>query len=268
MAFRDRQPACLHHIQLIPKVHIGKSRSGPRVVSSHFSDSQCKETDQTRCRYGYDSAHSPPYLSLKPPLSKAYGEYRKRYPRQASSATHTPQVNTFYISSNVRLNPTPRFKDGVPHTPIQQCATSTFTRAGPALYLIYTAARVPRRERLWNVRKGLQLVFRSRSDDPDPGQGLDRWNPPMLIVLSFCRNGSLTILLPSHCASYCACCDESLQVVSADAWDHDCTPGSSLHISYTTCNFIHLTHTYIRQPWPSSYYRIPRYPFVFSHDEI
>ena len=127
-----------------------------------------------------------------------YGEHRKRYPRQTSSTTHTPQVNPFFsLRPTSDSIPFPRFKDGVPHTPIQQRATSTSTCTSPALYLNCTAARVPRRERLWNVRKGPQLVFRSWSDNSDPGQGFDHWNPPLLIVPSFFWSGNLLILLPS-----------------------------------------------------------------------
>lgn len=110
-------------------------------------------------------------------------------------------MSNFFISPTSHSVSFFRFKDGVPHTPLQQRAAPTFTCASLALYPIYTTTRVPHRERFRNVRQGLELVFRSGSDHSDPGQGFNRRNTPLLNGPSFFRSTNLIVLLVSDCSS-------------------------------------------------------------------
>jgi len=131
-------------------------------------------------------------------------------------------VNTFFISQTSHSVSFLRFKDGVPHTPLQQRAAPTFTCTSPALYLICTTTRVSHREWFRSVRQGLELVFRSWSDHSDPGQGFNRWNTPLLNVPSFFRNINLTVLLASDSSSYAARYYEPLTAggIGADIRSH------------------------------------------------
>lgn len=121
-------------------------------------------------------------LLLRVQSSSTHGDDRKRYPRQPSSTSRTPQVRAFAFYPTSLSLPFPRSQNGVPHTPLQQRATFAFARAGPALHLIDTKTQVPSRKGFRNVRQGIQLVFRSRSDYSDPGQRLNSRSPPLLII--------------------------------------------------------------------------------------
>ncbi|KAF8124812.1 HIT-like domain-containing protein [Boletus edulis] len=58
LAFRDHQPACLHHIQLIPKFHIGSVRN----LTSRDVDMSMTSHSCSLCLMGF---HIPPFNTVQ-----------------------------------------------------------------------------------------------------------------------------------------------------------------------------------------------------------